>query len=56
MSMFLKLSTSSDALLLPKAALSAVVRSWSASFSWGSSEARVLANGLAGTPLGDMTG
>jgi hypothetical protein len=48
MSRFLKLSTSNDTLLLPRAGLSAAVRSAALSLSCGSIEASVLANGFAG--------
>jgi hypothetical protein len=54
MSRFLKLSTSNEALLLPRVALSAAVRSSPASFSCGSLDANVLENGLGGMRLGDM--
>lgn len=50
MSRFLKLSTSKDALLLPRAALSDVVRS---PLLPASSDASVLENGLAGAALGE---
>jgi hypothetical protein len=50
----LKLSTSSEALLLPGAALSALVRSSSMPLSCGSIDASVLAKGFAGTPLGNV--
>jgi len=53
MSRFLKLSTSNEA-LLPRAALSAGVRSSPASLSCSSIDASVLENGLTGTPLGDV--
>jgi hypothetical protein len=51
---FLKLSTSSEALLLPRAGLSAAVRFSPASLSCGSMDANVRENGLAGTPAGDV--
>jgi hypothetical protein len=54
MSRVLKLSTSNDALLLPRAGLSAAVRSAALSLSCGSIEASVLANGFAGIPPGDI--
>lgn len=53
-SIFLKLSTSKDALLLPNPGLSAGVRSSLGSFCCGSIDANVRENGFAGTPLGDM--
>lgn len=51
---FLKLSTSNEALLLPSAGRSAGVRSSPDSFCCGSIDANVRENGFAGTPLGDM--
>jgi hypothetical protein len=48
MSRFLKLSTSSDALLAPRAGLCEAPRSSTTAASCGSSEASVLANGFAG--------
>jgi hypothetical protein len=50
----LKLSTSSEALLLPRDGLSAAVRFSPVSLSCGSIDANVRENGLAGTPLGDV--
>jgi hypothetical protein len=50
---FLKLSTSREALLVPRAAFSAGVRPSPLSFSCGSIDASVLENGFAGTPAGD---
>lgn len=47
---FLKLSTSSAALLLPDALVSALDRSSALAVSCGSSVANVRENGLAGTP------
>jgi hypothetical protein len=54
-SMFLKLSTSREALLLPGAAPSAEARS-SPPALWGSILASVFANGFAGTAEGDRAG
>jgi hypothetical protein len=53
-SRFLKLSTSKEALLVPRAGLPAGVRPSPLSFSCGSIDANVLENGLAGTPPGDV--
>lgn len=54
-SMFLKLSTSSEALLLPGVAPSAAARS-SPPALCGSIDASVFANGFAGTTEGDNAG
>jgi hypothetical protein len=51
---FLKLSTSREALLVPRAAFSAGVRPSPLSFSCGSIDASVLEKGFAGTPAGDV--
>jgi hypothetical protein len=53
MSRFLKLSTSSDALLAPRAGLCTAPRSSTTAPSCGSSEASVFANGFAGMLLGE---
>lgn len=52
-SRFLKLSTSSEALLLPRPGRSAAGRGSPVSLSCGSIVANVRENGLAGTPAGD---
>lgn len=51
---FLKLSTSSEALLLPSGGLSTGFRSSPDSLCCGSIDANVREKGFAGTPLGDM--
>jgi hypothetical protein len=51
---FLKLSTSNEALLVPRAAFSAGVRPSLPSFPCDSIDASVLENGLTGTPAGDV--
>jgi hypothetical protein len=52
-SRFLKLSTSREALLLPRVGLSGLVRSSPLLASCGSSDASVLENGFAGALPGD---